>query len=76
MKFEFNTGRPYGADGQWIEVERVGDWVYFNDRTRMIDGHFHCMEQDTNERNLREKVMMVYDHSLYTYGRPSQWSSL
>ena len=70
MKFRFNTGRPYGADGQWISVEVTGDFVYFNDETRMIDGHFRCMEQGMSERSLREKVLLAYDHSMYSYGRP------
>ena len=72
MNLRFNTNRPYGADGQWIAVEKVGDCIYFKDETRMIDGHFHCMEQGLTERALREKVLLAYDHSMYSYGRPKQ----
>lgn len=72
MKIRFNTGRMYGADGQWITAEVTDDMVYFNDETRMIDGHFRCMERDLSESRLREKVMMAYDHSMYSYGRPKQ----
>jgi hypothetical protein len=70
MKHRFNTGRPYCADGQWISVEVTGDVIYFKDESRMIDGHFRCMERDLNERRLQEKVMLAYDHSMYSYGRP------
>lgn len=70
MKFRFNTGRPYGAEGQWIQVEKIGDWIHFKDETRMIDGHFHCMEQGMSERAVQEKVMLAYDHSMYHYGGP------
>lgn len=70
MKIRFNTKRPYTEDGQWITAEVTGDIVYFKDESRMIDGHFVCMERDLNERRLQEKVMLAYDHSMYSYGKP------
>lgn len=70
MKFTFNTGRFYTEAGQIIEVEVIGDIVYFHDTSRMIDGHFKCMEQGSNERRLKEVVMLAYDNSMFTYGKP------
>jgi hypothetical protein len=70
MKIRFNTGRMYGPDGQWITAEVIGEIVYFNDETRMIDGHFRCMERDLSQSRLIEKVMLAYGHSMYTYGKP------
>jgi hypothetical protein len=66
---EFNTGRGYSSEGQRVEAwvvaldQTIPEWpvkvVYFNDRSRMIDGLVRV-------RSLTEKdVMEEYDHGRY-----------
>lgn len=73
MKTTWNTGRPYAKVGQQLAAEMVGDTIIFVDATRMLDGEFEeFIPTVSNERQLQEAVMWVYDRSQYKPIRP-EW---
>jgi hypothetical protein len=65
MRTEWNTGREYSAQGQPIQATLVGDWVYFSDAARDIQGKFPVQPGIDTEIELQRHVMSVYDRSIY-----------
>lgn len=64
-KFEFNTNRHYGPDGQKITAFITGDRCYFRDHSRGIDASFasdgYALQRLT-EREIGNVLMVVYDY--------------
>ncbi len=60
----FNTGRPYGAQGQRISATRYTNGrVTFFDHDRNIDGEFYLRDA----RFFNERIVLsYYDNSGYT----------
>ncbi len=70
---EWNTGRLYDDRGQVMRAAFLGyDRIVFVDTSRNIDGIIHGQFgrlSEEPERYLQEKVMVAYDHDLFSYAR-------
>lgn len=60
--FEFNTGRPYSADGQPITAVHYDGRVYFRDHARYVDASFESDGSFRDDISMRAAIMAVYDH--------------
>jgi hypothetical protein len=77
IKFEFNTGRHYAADGQRIKCEyswseKIGSYVIrFDDVSRGIPGwivYGGRADGEEGRRLMQAAVMAAYDHQAYAQG--------
>jgi hypothetical protein len=72
MRFTFNTGRQYQPAGhpfagQVIEVELIqANVIQFRDKSRGLDGAFHCVHVGMSQPQIQTVVMDCYDHNRHT----------
>jgi hypothetical protein len=76
MKFTWNTGRLYQADGQIIEAEldRSRGVIRFTAKSRMVKGEIVCdgwHDMIQTESDLKSAVMAMYDSGRYVNGHPT-----
>jgi hypothetical protein len=76
MEVQFNTGRPYTANGQVIRAIMVADGsVIFADDSRGIDGVIAGPVNVATLDDLKRVVLDAYDRNAYTRSEAS-WSFL
>jgi hypothetical protein len=68
QRVQFNTGRPYAADGQIIAAVLQGNVVTFCDHSRLISGRFELLPitRLSMPEHLARIVMAHYDAGTYT----------
>jgi len=60
--FEFNTRRPYSAQGQPITAVHYDGRLYFRDHARYVDASFESDGGFRDDISMRATIMAVYDH--------------
>jgi len=67
MKFSFNTGRQYTAEGQVITAEVKGKHILFFDHSRMIAGAVPLLTtREMSRFELSGLLMYNYDRGNYS----------
>ena len=68
MRIEFNTRRPYAADGQRIVAELLADCVVFYDTARGFGDTIALPKYGmlSDAYSIQSHVMREYDHNRYT----------
>ena len=68
MKFTFNTGRQYTAEGQVITVEVLEDKILFKDHSRYIYGEIAWTgNRELTKAAVEQLVMSNYDVGNYSH---------